>query len=155
MWVAGHTYIIGHYNPSVTIIDLVSHTTYVVCVNCIYMWRDLQSNLFRRLIARYSAMTRNPGYGPSYGPLQKSSTTPCTRERATVCTRPRQLPLGQPDCQRRSCKIPNTKRATSFGLNSLQDCENLRLKHVAVIIQPKVKFKTAFPRENPSICTFT
>ena len=32
-----HTYIIGHYNPSVRIIDLVSHTTYVVCVN-FYMW---------------------------------------------------------------------------------------------------------------------
>ena len=28
-----HTYIIGHYNPSVRIIDLVSHTTYVVCLN--------------------------------------------------------------------------------------------------------------------------
>ena len=28
-----HTYIIGLYNPSVRIIDLVSHTTYVVCVN--------------------------------------------------------------------------------------------------------------------------
>ena len=28
-----HTYIIGHYNPSVRIIDVVSHTTYVVCVN--------------------------------------------------------------------------------------------------------------------------
>ena len=28
-----HTYIIGHYNSSVRIIDLVSHTTYVVCVN--------------------------------------------------------------------------------------------------------------------------
>ena len=25
-----HTYIIGHYNPLVRIIDLVSHTTYVV-----------------------------------------------------------------------------------------------------------------------------
>ena len=37
-----HTYIIGHYNPSVRIIDLVSHTTYVVCVNFIYKWRDLQ-----------------------------------------------------------------------------------------------------------------
>ena len=34
-----HTYIIGHYNPSVRIIDLVSHTTYVVCV---VLWRDLQ-----------------------------------------------------------------------------------------------------------------
>ena len=27
-----YTYIIGHYNPSDRIIDLVSHTTYVVCV---------------------------------------------------------------------------------------------------------------------------
>ena len=27
-----NTYIIGHYNPSVRIIDLVSRTTYVVCV---------------------------------------------------------------------------------------------------------------------------
>ena len=36
------TYIIGHYNPSVRIIDLVSHTTYVVCVNFIHKWRDLQ-----------------------------------------------------------------------------------------------------------------
>ena len=37
-----HTYIIGHYNPSVQIIDLVSHTTYIVCVNFIHKWRDLQ-----------------------------------------------------------------------------------------------------------------
>ena len=37
-----HTYIIGHYNPSVRIIDLVSHTTYVVCGNFIHKWRDLQ-----------------------------------------------------------------------------------------------------------------
>ena len=37
-----HTYIIGHYNPSVRIIDLVSHTTYVVCVNFIHKWRNLQ-----------------------------------------------------------------------------------------------------------------
>ena len=28
-----HTYIIGHYNPLVRIIDLVPHTSYVVCVN--------------------------------------------------------------------------------------------------------------------------
>ena len=35
------TYIIGYYNPSVRIIDLVSHTTYVVCVNFIHKWRDL------------------------------------------------------------------------------------------------------------------
>ena len=37
-----YTYIIGHYNPSVRIIDLVSHTTYVVCVNFTHKWRDLQ-----------------------------------------------------------------------------------------------------------------
>ena len=35
-------YIIGHYNPSVRIIELVSHTTYVVCVNFIHKWRDPQ-----------------------------------------------------------------------------------------------------------------
>ena len=28
-----HTYIIGHYNPSVRIIDLVSQTTFIVCAN--------------------------------------------------------------------------------------------------------------------------
>ena len=37
-----HTYIIGHYNPSVRIMDLVSPTTYVACVNFIHHWRDLQ-----------------------------------------------------------------------------------------------------------------
>ena len=36
-----YTYIINHYNPSVRIIDLVSHTTNVVCVNFIHKWRDL------------------------------------------------------------------------------------------------------------------
>ena len=36
------TYITGHYNPSVRIIDLVSYTTYIVCVNFMYKWRDLQ-----------------------------------------------------------------------------------------------------------------
>ena len=37
-----YTYIIGHYNPSVRIIHLFSHTTYVVCANFIHKWRDLQ-----------------------------------------------------------------------------------------------------------------
>ena len=37
-----HTYIIDHYKPSVRIIDLVSHTTYVMCVNFIHKWRYLQ-----------------------------------------------------------------------------------------------------------------
>ena len=35
-------YIIGHYNPSIKFIDLVSHTTNVVCVNFIHKWRALQ-----------------------------------------------------------------------------------------------------------------
>ena len=39
-----NTYIIGHYNPSVRIIVLVSYTTYVVCVNFIHKLRDLQFN---------------------------------------------------------------------------------------------------------------
>ena len=37
-----HTYIIGHYKPSVRIIDLVSHTTSVVYVNLIHKCRDLK-----------------------------------------------------------------------------------------------------------------
>ena len=31
-----HTYIIGHYNASVRVINLASHTTYVVSVNFIH-----------------------------------------------------------------------------------------------------------------------
>ena len=42
-----HTYIIGHYNHSVRIIDLVSHTAYVVRVNFIHKWRDLQLKVDR------------------------------------------------------------------------------------------------------------
>ena len=41
MFVFIHTCIFGNYNPSVSIIDLVSHTTYVVCVNLIHKWQDL------------------------------------------------------------------------------------------------------------------
>ena len=36
------TYIIGHYNISVRITDLVSQTTYVVGLHFIRKWRDLQ-----------------------------------------------------------------------------------------------------------------
>ena len=36
------TYIIGHYNPSVSIIDLVYHTSYVVCIYFRHKWRNLQ-----------------------------------------------------------------------------------------------------------------
>ena len=36
------TYIIGHYNPSVKVINIVSHTTHAVCVNFIHKWQDLQ-----------------------------------------------------------------------------------------------------------------
>ena len=35
-------YIFSHYNPSVRIIDLVPHNTYIVCVNFIHKWLDLQ-----------------------------------------------------------------------------------------------------------------
>ena len=35
-------YIIGHYNLSDRIIGLVSHTTYVLCINFIHEWRDIQ-----------------------------------------------------------------------------------------------------------------
>ena len=37
-----HTYIIGHYNLSVRIIDLDPHITHVVCVNFIHKWWDIQ-----------------------------------------------------------------------------------------------------------------
>ena len=37
-----HTNLIGYYNSSVRIIGVVSHTTYVVCVNFIFEWRDIQ-----------------------------------------------------------------------------------------------------------------
>ena len=37
-----HTYIIDHYKPSVRIIDLDAHSTYVVGVNFINKWLDLQ-----------------------------------------------------------------------------------------------------------------
>ena len=33
-----HAYIIGHYNPLVSIIDLVSHITFVESVNFIHEW---------------------------------------------------------------------------------------------------------------------
>ena len=50
-----HTCIIGHYNPSVRIIDLVSHTTYVVYVNFIHKWRvcvHVQSLLCRHSLPK-------------------------------------------------------------------------------------------------------
>ena len=40
-----HTYIIGHYNLSVRIINRVSHTTSVVDINFIHNWWDLQFNV--------------------------------------------------------------------------------------------------------------
>ena len=46
------TYIIGHYNPSLRIIDLISHTTYVVCVNFLHKWRDLQFKVFERFLEK-------------------------------------------------------------------------------------------------------
>ena len=46
-----HTYVIGHYNLSVRIIDLVSHTNYIVCVNFIHECRGLQFKIhFQRQI---------------------------------------------------------------------------------------------------------
>ena len=35
-------FIIGHYNPLIRLIDLVTHTTNVMCVNFIHKWRNLQ-----------------------------------------------------------------------------------------------------------------
>ena len=41
-WRSLFMYVIGHYNPSVRIIDIVSHSTYVVCINLKDKWRALQ-----------------------------------------------------------------------------------------------------------------
>ena len=42
-----HTYKIFHYNPSVRVTDLVSHTTFVVvCVNFIHKRRDRQFKVY-------------------------------------------------------------------------------------------------------------
>ena len=41
-WIALTMYIIDPSNPPVRVIDLFSHTTYIVCVNFIHKWRDLQ-----------------------------------------------------------------------------------------------------------------
>ena len=38
LYIHTYIYIIGHYNPSVRIIGLVSHITYVVYVNFIHKW---------------------------------------------------------------------------------------------------------------------
>ena len=45
-----HTYIFGHYNPSVRIIDLVSYTTYVVCVNFVHKWRYIQFKVAEQIL---------------------------------------------------------------------------------------------------------
>ena len=47
------TCLIGHYNPSARIIDLVSYNTYVVCVNSIHKWRDLQFNVCKQAKLSY------------------------------------------------------------------------------------------------------
>ena len=61
-----HTYIIGHYNPSVKIIDLVSHTTYVVCVIfCIRKRRvvqfkvDSERQIFEKLLMAIVIYSQN------------------------------------------------------------------------------------------------
>ena len=66
-----HTYIIGHYNPSVRIIDLVSHTTYVVCVNFFYLqfkvdserqtWETFSGNfIYSQSFCQKSAERKSP-----------------------------------------------------------------------------------------------
>ena len=64
------TYIIGHYHPSVRIIDLVSHTTYVVCVNFILKWRDLQFKVDSERLICWQTFHGNFIYSQSF--CQKS-----------------------------------------------------------------------------------
>ena len=51
------TYLIGLCNSSVSIVDLVSHTACVVCVNFIHKWRDLHFKVEfeRQIFLRYSS----------------------------------------------------------------------------------------------------
>ena len=44
-----HAYIIGHYNSSARIIDLVSRTTYVMCINFIQFKVDSERQIFEKL----------------------------------------------------------------------------------------------------------
>ena len=55
-----HIYIIGYYNPSVRIINLVSHTTYLVFVNFIHKWRDLQFKVDSQSFCQKSAERKSP-----------------------------------------------------------------------------------------------
>ena len=57
-----HTYIIDHYNPSVRIIDLVSHTTYVVFANFIYKRRSCRLTPNYRFFEKLSKSTPNDGF---------------------------------------------------------------------------------------------
>ena len=61
-----HTNIIGHDNPTVRIIDLVSHTTYVVCVNFIHKWRDLQFKVDSKRQISWEAFHGNSIYSQSF-----------------------------------------------------------------------------------------
>ena len=53
------TYIIGHYNPSVRIIDLVSHTTYIVCINFIHNISTANDRFFKKLFMAVSVYSEN------------------------------------------------------------------------------------------------
>ena len=62
-----HTYIIGHYNPSFTIINLVSHTSYVVSMNFIHKWRDPQFKVnCEQQIFFWETVRRNFIYSQSF-----------------------------------------------------------------------------------------
>ena len=65
------TYIIGHYNPLVRIIDLVSYTTYDVCVNFIHKWRDLQFKVDCERLIFWETFHGNFVYSQSF--CQKSA----------------------------------------------------------------------------------
>ena len=52
-----YIYIIGHSSPSVRIIDLASHITYVVCVNFLRKWRDqFKVDLERHILRNFMAI---------------------------------------------------------------------------------------------------
>ena len=75
-----HTYIIGHYNPSVKIIDLV-FPLLMLCVNFIHKWQDLQFKVYSEQQIFWETFHGNFIYSQSF--CQKSADS--FRRRNTFC----------------------------------------------------------------------
>ena len=68
--------IIGYYNPLVRIIDLGSHTTYIVCVNLIHKLRDLQFKVDSERKIFWKTFDVNFIYSQSFYPKSAERKSP-------------------------------------------------------------------------------